>query len=107
MAVTAKKKSKAKTNLQPLGARLVIHRDEQEQQTAGGIVLPGSSQSKPNQGVVIAVGTGRILDNGSRGEMQVKKGDRILFTSYGPEEIKIGEEEYLLLDESDVLAVVE
>ena len=109
MAVTAKKKAKKKasTNLQPLGARLVIQRDDQEATTAGGIVLPESAKDKPNQGTVVSVGNGRILKDGSRRELQVKPGDRIIFTSYGPDAIKLGDEEYLLLHEDDVLAVVE
>ena len=108
MAVTAKKKAKkASTNLQPLGARLVIQRDQLEETTAGGIFLPGTSQEKPTQGIVVSVGNGRILKDGSRSEMQVKVGDRILFTSYGPDEIKVDGDEFLLLHEDDVLAVVE
>ena len=107
MAVTTKKKSTAKTKLQPLGARLVIQRDEQEETSAGGILLPGNSREKPNKGTVISVGNGRILKDGSRSELQVKAGDRILFTSYGPDEIKLGQDEYLLLHEDDVLAVIE
>jgi chaperonin GroES len=107
MAVTTKKKTAAKIKLQPLGARLVIQRDEQEEKSAGGIVLPGNSREKPNKGTVISVGNGRILKDGSRSKMQVKEGDRILFTSYGPDEVKLGEDEFLLLHEDDVLAVFE
>ena len=107
MAVTTKKKSPAKIQLQPLGARLVIHRDEQQETSAGGIVLPSNSRDKPNKGTVISVGNGRLLKDGSRGKLQVKAGDRILFTSYGPDEIKLGQDEYLLLHEDDVLAVIE
>ena len=86
---------------------MVIQRDDQEEKTSGGILLPGSSQEKPTMGTVISVGTGRIMKDGSRSEMQVKAGDRILFTSYGPDEIKLGQDEYLLLHEDDVLAVIE
>lgn len=107
MAVTTKKKSTPKIKLQPLGARLVIQRDEQEETSAGGIVLPGTSREKPNKGTVISVGNGRVLKDGSRSKLQVKEGDRILFTSYGPDEIKLGQDEYLLLHEDDVLAVIE
>ena len=109
MAVTAKKKKKssASTNLQLLRARLVIQREAQEETTAGGIVLPGASQNKPNRGTVISIGNGRILKDGSRGEMQVKVGDEVLFASYGPDEIKVGNDEFLLLHEDDVLAVIE
>ena len=111
MAVTAKKKSKKKatksTKLQPLGERIVVEREESLETTAGGIVLPGSAQDKPSRGTVIAVGEGRLLRDGSRGALQVKPGDIVLFTSYGPDEIKVGDEEFLLMREDDVLAIIE
>lgn len=107
MSTTVKSKKKTSVNLQPLGDRLVAQRDESEQQTLGGIYLPDSAREKPVRGIVISVGEGRMLKDGSRVPLQVKPGDRILFTSYGPEEFKIGDEEYLLLSENDVLAVVE
>ena len=103
----AAKKSGGKMKLQPLGDRVVVKRDESEEITAGGIVLPDSAKDKPSRGTIIAVGTGKLLDDGSRGEMQVKKGDRVLFTSYAPEPIEIGDEEFLLMSESDILAVIE
>lgn len=106
MAATATKK-KSKVALQPLGDKVVVERDESLDTTAGGIVLPDSARDKPSRGTIIAVGTGKLLDDGTRGEMQVKKGDRILFTSYAPEAINIDEEEYLLMSESDILAVIE
>ncbi len=108
MAATAtKKKSKAKVRLQPLGDRLVVQRDESEEKTSGGIVLPDTAQDKPARGIVLSVGNGRLLKDGTRAEMQVKEGDRILFTSYGPEEFKIGEDEFLLMSEDDVLAIID
>lgn len=107
MATATKKKTKTKVNLQPLGDRLVVQRDESEESTAGGIVLPDSAQDKPARGIVLSIGTGRLLADGSRGNMQVKEGDRILFTSYGPEELKVGDSEYLLMSESDVLAIID
>lgn len=113
MAVTAKtptKKAKKSTNtpkLQPLGERIVVEREESLETTAGGIVLPGSAQDKPSRGTVISVGDGRILSDGSRSPLQVKPGDVVLFTSYGPDEIKLGDEEYLLMREDDVLAIIE
>ena len=106
MAATATKK-KSKTTLQPLGDKVVVERDESESKTAGGIVLPDSSKEKPSRGTIVAIGTGKLLDDGTRGEMQVKKGDRILFTSYAPETITIDDEEFLLMSESDILAVIE
>jgi len=105
MATATKKKSKV--TLQPLGDKVVISRDESEDITAGGIVLPDSAKDKPSRGTIVAIGTGKLLDDGTRGKMQVKKGDRVLFTSYAPETIEIDDEEYLLLSESDILAVIE
>ena len=106
MPATATKK-KSSVTLQPLGDKVVVERDESEGTTAGGIVLPDSAQDKPSRGTIISVGTGKLLDDGSRGEMQVNKGDRVLFTSYAPETIEIGDQEYLLMSESDILAVIE
>ena len=105
MATATKKKSKIK--LQPLGDKVVVDRDASEDVTSGGIVLPESAKDKPSRGTIVAVGTGKLLDDGSRGKLQVKKGDRVLFTSYAPETIEINEVEYLLMSESDILAVVE
>ena len=105
MATATKKKNKI--SLQPLGDKVVVDRDESESKTAGGIVLPDSAKDKPARGTIVAIGTGKLLDDGTRGEMQVKKGDRILFTSYAPETITIDDEEYLLMSESDILAVIE
>jgi chaperonin GroES len=106
MAATATKK-KSKISLQPLGDKVVVERDESESKTAGGIVLPDSAKDKPSRGTIVAIGTGKLLDDGTRGEMQVKKGDRVLFTSYAPETITIDDEEFLLMSESDILAVIE
>jgi chaperonin GroES len=106
MAATATKK-KTKISLQPLGDKVVVERDESESKTAGGIVLPDSAKDKPARGTIVAIGTGKLLDDGTRGEMQVKKGDRVLFTSYAPETITIDDEEFLLMSESDILAVIE
>ena len=105
MATATKKKSKV--SLQPLGDKVVVEREESQTKTAGGIVLPDSAKDKPSRGTIISVGTGKLLDDGSRGEMQVKRGDRVLFTSYAPETITIDDEEYLLMSESDILAVIE
>jgi chaperonin GroES len=104
---TKSKSSKSKVTLQPLGDKVVVERDESEEKTAGGIYIPDAAKDKPTRGTIIAVGTGKVLDDGTRGEMQVKKGDRILFTSYAPETITIGDDEYLLMSESDILAVIE
>ena len=105
MATATKKKSKI--SLQPLGDKVVVEREESQTKTAGGIVLPDSAKDKPARGTIVAIGTGKLLDDGTRGEMQVKKGDRILFTSYAPEAITFDDEEFLLMSESDILAVIE
>lgn len=107
-ATKPKKKSLAgNLKLQPLGDRVVVEREAAEERTAGGIVLPDSAKDKPSRGTVIAVGDGRLLDDGSRAPLQVKVGDKVLFTSYAPETVKLGEEELLLMREEDILAVIE
>lgn len=101
------KKTSAKINLQPIGDRIVVEREESQEKTAGGIFLPSSAKDKPSRGTVIAVGDGRVLRDGTRHPLQLKPGDQVLFTTYGPDEIKVGEEEFLLMREDDVLAVIE
>jgi chaperonin GroES len=93
-------------SLMPLGDRVLVKRSEAEEKTAGGIVLPDTAKEKPKQGVVEAVGSGRVLDSGERVPLAVKKGDTVLFTSYAGNEVKIDGEEFLLMREEDVLAVV-
>jgi chaperonin GroES len=92
--------------LTPIGDRVLVKRCEAEEKTAGGIVLPDSAKEKPKQGEVIAVGTGRMTDDGERVPLSVKKGDRVLFTSYAGNEVKVDGEEFLLMREEDILAVV-
>ncbi|MAG92544.1 MAG: co-chaperone GroES [Planctomycetaceae bacterium] len=103
----AKKAAKAKkgTKLIPLGDRVVLRRQEAEETTAGGIVLPDSAQNKPQQGEVVSIGDGHVRSDGTRLPLTVKEGDRVLFSSYAGEEIKLGDAEYLLLRESDILAI--
>ena len=88
----------------PLGDKVVVKRQEAETTTSGGIVLPDSAQDKPQRGEVIAVGDGHVKSDGTKLPLSVKPGDNVLFQSYGPEEIKLGDDEYLLLRESDILA---
>ena len=108
MAATATAtKKRTKVVLQPLGDKVVVERDSVEEKTAGGIYIPDAAKDKPSRGTIIAVGTGKMLDDGTRGKMQVKKGDRVLFTSYAPETIKLDDDELLLMSETDILAVVE
>jgi len=93
--------------LKPLGDKVLVKRLEAEEKTKGGIVLPDTAKEKPKRGKVVAVGQGKLLENGKRGDVQVKKGDEIIFTSYAGTEIKLDGEEYLVMDQSDILAVVE
>lgn len=93
-------------DMKPLGDRVIVKRLEAEEVTAGGIILPETAKEKPKEGKVVAVGPGRVLDSGERSKMQLKKGDRILFSSYAGDEVKVDDEEYLLMKEEDVLAVV-
>ncbi|MHA6260097.1 co-chaperone GroES [Sporosarcina sp. CAU 1771] len=92
--------------LKPLGDRIVIELIEAEEKTLSGIVLPDSAQEKPQEGKVVAAGAGRVLDNGSRIDLEVKEGDRIIFSKYSGTEVKYEGNEYLILRESDVLAIV-
>lgn len=100
-------KAKPKIKLQPLGDRVVVQREESEDKTAGGILLPDTAKDKPARGRVISVGNGKLLDDGSRSRPQVKVGERVIFNSYAGETFKIENEEYLLMREDDILAVIE
>ena len=101
----AKKESKNGVKIIPLYDRVVLKRDEAISKTAGGIVLPDTAKDKPQKGTVIAVGDGHISKDGKRNPLTLKVGDKVIFTSYAGDEILLGEEDYLLLRESDVLAV--
>jgi chaperonin GroES len=106
-ATKPKRKSSQANRIQPLGDRVVVEREQAEEKTAGGILLPDTAKDKPSRGTVVSVGDGRVLDDGSRAPLQVKVGDKVLFTSYAPETIKIGEEEVLLMREEDILAIID
>jgi chaperonin GroES len=106
-AMKERRASKTQMKLQPLGDRVVVRREESEQRTAGGIVLPDAAKEKPTRGVVEAVGNGKLLDDGTRGKLQVQVGDRVLFTSWAGETFKVADEELLLMREEDILAVLE
>ncbi|MGB2359256.1 MAG: co-chaperone GroES [Porticoccaceae bacterium] len=94
--------------IRPLHDRVIVRREEEEQKTAGGILLPGSAQEKPNQGEVVAVGSGRVLDNGEVRPIDVKVGDVVVFGQYaGNDKIDVNGEELIILSESDIKAVVE
>ena len=96
----------AKLNIRPLGDKVIVKRVDAEEMTAGGIVLPDSAKEKPKRGIILAIGNGRLLDDGTRSEMQVKKNDEVIFTSYAGTEIKVDGDEYMIMDESDILGIV-
>jgi chaperonin GroES len=93
--------------IRPLGDKVIVQRLEAQAVTAGGIVLPDSAKEKPQRGKIVSVGDGKQLDDGSRAEMSVKKGQEVLFTSYAGTEVKVDGKEYLIMDESDIMAIVE
>lgn len=92
--------------IKPLGDKIVVQVMESEEKTASGLYLPDSAKKKPQEGKVIAVGEGRILDNGQRGKLSVKPGDRVLFSKYGGNEVTIDGQEYTILDEDQVYALI-
>jgi len=92
-------------NIRPLGDKVVVKAHTQEERTAGGIVLPDTAKEKPQQGQVIAIGPGRVLDDGSRAKMSVKNGDTVIYSKYGGNEIKLNGEEFLILDQESIYAV--
>ena len=91
----------------PLGEKILVKRFEAEEKTAGGILLPDAAKEKPKEGKIIALGDGKLLDSGKRAKFQVKKGDKVVFTSYAGTEIDIDGEESLLMSEDDILAIIE
>ncbi|TCL66497.1 chaperonin GroES [Hydrogenispora ethanolica] len=94
-------------NIKPLGERVVIKVLESEEKTKSGIVLPDTAKEKPQMGKVLAVGSGKLLDNGQRVALDVKEGDKVLFAKYAGTEVKLDGEEYMVLKESDILAIVQ
>src|ERR1035437_923813 len=101
------KAASAAPKIRPLGEKVLIKRLEAEDKTKGGIILPDNAKEKPQKGTVLAVGDGRLLKDGTRAAFQVAKGDKVLFASYAGTEIKVGTEEYMLMDETDILAVLD
>lgn len=97
----------ANPKFKPLNDKVLVKRLEAEEVTKGGIVLPDSAREKPKEGRIVALGDGKLLDDGKRAPFQVAVGDRVLFSSYAGTEVKIEGEEYLILSEDDILAVVE
>lgn len=97
----------SKKNIRPLGDRLLIQRLSEEEKTAGGIIIPDTAKEKPQEGKVVSVGKGKILENGSTVALEVKTGDRVLFGKYTGTEVKLDGEDYLILREEEVLGVVQ
>ncbi|KFZ39361.1 MULTISPECIES: co-chaperone GroES [Thermoactinomyces] len=93
--------------IKPLGDRVVLEAVEKEEKTASGIVLPDTAKEKPQEGRIVAVGSGRLDDNGNRIALEVKEGDHVIFSKYAGTEVKYGDKEYLILRESDILAIVD
>ncbi len=93
--------------IRPLADKVLVQRLEAQSKTTGGIVLPDSAKEKPQRGKIISVGNGKVLDDGTVQKLQVKKGDMVLFTSYAGTEVKINGKEYLIMSESDIMAVIE
>ena len=94
------------SKIRPLGDKVLVRRVEAEKKTAGGIVLPDAAKEKPKRGKIIAVGEGRLLDDGQRAKMQVKKGDEVLFSSYAGTEITVGTKEMMIMSEDDILGII-
>ena len=92
--------------MKPLGERVVIKVAESDEKTAGGLYIPDTAKEKPQKGEVVAVGTGKLLENGNRAQMEVKTGDKILFSKYSGTEVKVDGEDYLIIRESDILAIL-
>jgi chaperonin GroES len=95
-----------KTGVQPLGNRVLVVRLEEEQQTKGGIIVPDTAKEKPQQGKVVEVGPGRMNDDGKRIPVGVKKGDKVLFGKYSGTDVSVGDQEYLIIEEDQILAII-
>ncbi len=93
--------------LRPLDDRIVIKQSEAEEKTAGGIILPDTAKEKPQIGKIVAIGQGKILDDGKRGKMSVKKNDEVIYAKYIGSEVEIGREKFVILHESDILGIIE
>ena len=94
------------TTIEPLGDRLVVEPQARDEVTSSGLVLPDTAKEKPMEGEVISTGSGRVLDNGERQEIEIKTGQRVLFAKYAGTEVKYNDTEYLIISEKDVLAVI-
>jgi chaperonin GroES len=97
----------SKNDIKPLGAHVLIQRSSAAEVSKGGIVLPETAKDKPKEGRVVSTGNGKVLDSGKRSAFSVKSGDRVIFASWAGKEVKHGRDEFLVMEESDILAVVE
>jgi len=93
--------------IKPLGDKVVVEPLEEEDTSPGGIILPDTAKKKPQEGIVVAVGPGKVLEDGSRGEMAVKKGDRVIYAKYGGTEVTVDGKEYVILDQDSIYAIKE
>lgn len=98
--------TKTKVNIRPLGDKILVQRAEAEEKTSGGILLPESAKDKPKEGKILALGDGKLLDDGERAKWNIKVGDRVIFSSYAGTEVKYDGEEYLIMREDDILAII-
>lgn len=96
----------AKSPIKPLGDHVLVKRSDAKSTSAGGIILPENAKEKPKEGVVVAVGNGKVLDDGSRSTFQVKAGDKVIFASYAGTEVKHGGEELMVMTENDIFAII-
>ena len=106
-ATATKTKPRTKIKFRPMDDRVLVEAVEADEKTAGGIILPDTAREKPQRGVVLATGPGKLLDSGKRGEMSVKVGDEVLYGKYSGTEIEFGTDKYVVLRENDILAIVE
>jgi chaperonin GroES len=93
--------------LKPLNDKIIVKPIKEDERTKSGIVLPQTAEEKPEKGEVLAVGPGKLLENGQRAPMSVKVGDKVIFKKYSPDEIKVDQEEYLIISEDDILAIIQ
>jgi len=93
--------------IQPLHDKVVVQRLEEKEEVRGGIIIPDTAKEKPQRGKIISVGQGKRLENGSRAPMTLREGNQVLFTKYGGNDVKIGDQEYLILSEDEILAIID
>ena len=96
----------SKQNLKPIGSHIIIQRSTPAEISKGGIIIPEKGKEKPKEGKVIAIGNGKVMEDGKRAKIQVKEGDRVIFNSYAGTEVKVSGEEYIVMEETEILAVI-